>query len=85
VNNVNLAGVIAIKSLDIFCKRKFPIFAKIFPQAPVGNFFVNLTVSSVIASCDSFVHQRLTNNNDVSIDLLLPLSFAHHKKHSSID
>jgi len=51
----------------------------------VGNFFVNLTVSSVIASCDSFVHQRLTNNNDVSIDLLLPLSFAHHKKHSSID
>ncbi len=69
----------------VFCKRKFPIFAKIFPQAPVGNFFVNLTVSSVIASCDSFVHQRLTNNNDVSIDLLLPLSFAHHKKHSSID
>ena len=70
---------------SVFCKRKFPIFAKIFPQAPVGNFFVNLTVSSVIASCDSFVHQRLTNNNDVSIDLLLPLSFAHHKKHSSID
>jgi|GEM_PF-4763629 hypothetical protein len=24
----------------VFCKRKFPIFAKIFPQVPVGNFFV---------------------------------------------
>jgi hypothetical protein len=30
---------------NVFCKRKFPIFAKIFPQAPVGNFYVNLTAS----------------------------------------
>ena len=25
----------------VFCKVKFPTFAKLFPQAPVGNFFVN--------------------------------------------
>lgn len=28
---------------DVFCKRKFPIFAKYFPQAPVGNFLCPLT------------------------------------------
>jgi hypothetical protein len=32
-------------TIYVFCKRKFPIFAKIFPQAPVGNFYVNLTAS----------------------------------------
>ncbi|HHY83186.1 MAG TPA: hypothetical protein GX505_11010 [Clostridiales bacterium] len=25
----------------VFCKWKFPTIAKIFPQAPVGNFYVN--------------------------------------------
>ncbi|TYP56195.1 hypothetical protein LZ11_01119 [Thermosediminibacter litoriperuensis] len=34
-----------ICALLVFCKRKFPIFAKVFPQAPVGNFYVNLIAS----------------------------------------
>ncbi|TYP53340.1 ABC transporter permease [Thermosediminibacter litoriperuensis] len=38
------AGISGIV-LAVFCKRKFPIFAKIFPQAPVGNFYVNLIAS----------------------------------------
>jgi hypothetical protein len=25
----------------VFCKPKFLTFAKLFPQAPVGNFYVN--------------------------------------------
>ena len=28
-------------ALDVFCKRNFLTFAKIFPQAPVGKFYVN--------------------------------------------
>ncbi|HML33217.1 CD3324 family protein [Sporomusa sphaeroides] len=31
------------KAIFVFCKRKFPIFAKYFPQAPVGNFLCPLT------------------------------------------
>jgi len=28
-------------TLIVFCKRDFPTFAKVFPQAPVGNLYVN--------------------------------------------
>jgi hypothetical protein len=33
------------KIIFVFCKRKFPNVAKIFPQAPVGIFYVNLTAA----------------------------------------
>ena len=29
------------RSKGVFCKRNFLTFAKIFPQAPVGKFYVN--------------------------------------------
>ena len=32
--------------LNVFCKLKFLTFANIFPQAPVGNFFVNYNESA---------------------------------------
>lgn len=28
--------------MGVFCKRKFTTFEKIFPQALVGNFYINL-------------------------------------------
>lgn len=34
-----------IDAIHVFCKRKFPNVAKIFPQAPVGIFYVNLTAA----------------------------------------
>ena len=33
--------LILISTTAVFCKLKFLTFAKLFPQAPVGNFFVN--------------------------------------------
>lgn len=36
--------IIAVKDsrvVGVFCKRNFLTFAKIFPQAPVGKFYVN--------------------------------------------
>ena len=33
--------IINFNSYNVFCKPKFLTFAKLFPQAPVGNFYVN--------------------------------------------
>jgi hypothetical protein len=38
---LGLAQTKTAKALGVFCKPKFLTFAKLFPQAPVGNFYVN--------------------------------------------
>ena len=35
----NLIPCLYLKGISVFCKSKFLTFAKIFPQAPVGNFY----------------------------------------------
>jgi hypothetical protein len=44
---ISLAKDYAQKNnINVFCKLKFLTFANIFPQAPVGNFFVNYNESA---------------------------------------
>ncbi len=38
---IPIALMVVFFILGVFCKQKFLTFAKIFPQTPVGNFYVN--------------------------------------------
>ena len=49
-NDITKAILLRMKAFsdtnNVFCKLKFLTFANIFPQAPVGNFFVNYNESA---------------------------------------
>jgi len=45
-DSIELVKIYQNVVLVVFCKSKFLTFANIFPQAPVGNFFVNYNESA---------------------------------------
>lgn len=70
--------------LSCFLQDVIPHFCKDFSPGTRGEFFISLTVSLMIVSSDSFVHQRLTNNSEVLTGLLSLQSSAHHRRYLPI-
>ena len=73
----------------VFCKSKFLTFAKLFPQAPVGNFYVNssgftclisMCSARILAFCCFGRGTTAGGSGGVFGQLWLPSS-AHHRTH----